>query len=102
MNEQSNEGAPRPSKKQAATDLSKYPSSVAELLAKGQLGGNEANTERAFGFGRGTMRRWRREGRGPNYSRPIPGGLVYYVWQDVLTWMRASGHTSRAEEVARG
>lgn len=84
------------------TELSKHPTTVADLLAKGQLGANEAYTERAFGFGRGTMRRWRREGTGPRYSKPIKNGHVYYLFADVIAWLRASAYASRAEEVSRG
>ena len=81
--------------------LSKYPA-VAKLIARGQLSANARDTERIFGFGKGTTRRWRREGTGPRYSRPIPGGRVFYLLLDVIAWMEARSYASRAEEVSRG
>ena len=84
------------------TDVStKYPA-VSALMARGQLSANATETERIFGFGHQTMRGWRRRGRGPRYSRPIPGGHVYYLFADVIAWLEANSYGSRAEEVARG
>lgn len=84
------------------TDVStKYPAAAA-LMARGQLSANATETERIFGFGHQTMRRWRREGKGPRYSKPIKGGRIYYLLADVIAWLEANSYASRAEEVSRG
>lgn len=81
--------------------LTKYPAAAA-LMARGQLSANATETERIFGFGHQTMRRWRKLGTGPRYCKPIKGGRVFYLLADVIAWLEANSYGSRAEEVARG
>lgn len=77
-------------------------SAASDLLAKGQLSVSEPAAERLCGFGRGTFRRYRREGTGPLYSRPIRGGRIVYQVADLVRWLESRKFASRAEEVARG
>ena len=50
---------------------------------------NEEKTARVFGVTKGTLRRWRREGKGPPWHKlgDEPGAAIRYLGGDLAQWL---------------
>jgi hypothetical protein len=54
-----------------------------------------------LGYAASTLKRWRRQGRGPAYVQPHDGGPVRYLLRDLIAWQRRH-RRPRARSFNRG